>query len=377
MTGGIASNLLSVYSRFSLNNLAVIAPECPGSQEFDAKQSYCAERIALHNSLRGLRGLEYMARTYQRARRLVRNNPQVVIHCSHIHAAFAARRLKRRSGTRYLVWTYALEIMDNLLARPIRSALSDADLVLTISEHTRDFLLSLGIPKARIAMVRPATSAERFRPGLGAHALVASLGLEGKRVLLTMGTLNRRYRYKGQDMVIRALPGVIRHFPDVVYLIAGAGDDGAYLERIARECGVAAHVRLLGRMPEEQIPLLYNCCDIFLLCSREEKTLRGTLVEGFGIVLVEASASGRPVIAGNSGGVPSAVRDGVTGLLVDPTSPASIRDAILRLLYDADLRRELGANGRLWVEREMNVQREAEEFRQAYNNAFPDCPITC
>ena len=377
MLGGIASYLFSVYSDFRLDKLTLIAPSFAGSPAFDATQNYRAERIEPSSAFRGWRVVDYVVRTYERAKPLARRDPRLVLHCGHIRAAFAARRLKKRFGTPYLVWTHALEIMDKLLARPIRNALCEADLVLTNSEYTQNFVRSLGVPQSRLATVRPGTSAERFGAGAGARALASGLGLDGKRVLLTIGTLQRRFRYKGQDMVIRALPEVVRRFPDVLYLIAGAGDDSAYLQRLAQECSVASHVRVLGPVEAADIPLLYHCCDIFLMCSREERTFRGMLAEGFGVVFLEASASGKPIIAGNSGGVPDAVRNGVTGLLVDPRSAAEIRDAILRLLGDASLRHELGTNGRVWVEREMTLERAAQQFRRAYNNAFPRCPITC
>jgi phosphatidyl-myo-inositol dimannoside synthase len=152
-------------------------------------------------------------------------------------------------------------------------------------------------------------------------------------------------------------------FPDIAYLIVGEGDDLEY--RLARECGVREHLVFAGGISDQELPLLYNCCDAFIMCSREEHSRRGVPAEGFGLALLEASACAKPVIAGRSGGIPDAVLDGITGLLVKPTDRESVSRALIEIFRDPGMARSLGENGRKWVLDEMNWNRAAQEFDRA------------
>jgi len=369
--GGISNYLFNIYSSFDLSQITLIAPWMRGSEEFDSAQLYKANRFPQHKRIPGLRGVSYFIQTYQRAKEIIRREPSLTVHCGHIHAAFVAQYLKRQFGTPYLVWTHALEIMDRLLVKIIRSSLGEADLVLTNSDYTRSYIESLGVSPCKIVKIRPSTDPKRFMPTLDARDFASSIGVLGRPVLLTVGNLNSKYRYKGQDMVIRSLPKVLKEVPDLLYVIAGEGSDTKYLQKLAEGYGVKDCVKLIGRVSDADLPFLYNCCDAFIMCSREKKGFRGTLAEGFGIVFLEASATAKLVIGGLSGGVPDAVIDGVTGILVDPTDPDAIAKAIVRVFTDRGLAQKLGCNGRRWVEEEMNRDRAAKEFQEAFFKFFP------
>lgn len=360
--GGIANYLFSIYSNSTVGNFRLIAPDHPACDRFDRTQRYRACRFHNRWKIPGLRSLEYTFRSYWRAEPLVRQNPRTILHCGHILAGSAAMRLKWKYGTRYLVWTHALEIMDKRIAHEIRRVLLGADCVLTNSEYTRGYIQSLGVSNSLIKKIRPGVDGERFRPGVPGELLKQSLGIENRCVLLTVGAVTRRYHYKGQDMVIRALPKIVQVVPNVVYVIAGAVQDREYLLGVARECGVAARVKIIGPVSADELPALYNCADVFVMCSREERARHSILAEGFGIAFLEASSCGKAVVGGNSGGVPDAIVNGVTGFLVDPTNPEAIARTILRLLTDPALAEQLGKNGRSWVEQEMNIDRAAREF---------------
>ncbi len=197
------------------------------------------------------------------------------------------------------------------------------------------------------------------------------LGVSGRPTLLTVARIVKANRYKGHDVVLRALAKVVSSVPDVAYVIVGEGDDLDYLERLAREYGVAENVIFAGRVSDEELPLLYNACDAFVMCSRADRTRRGILAEGFGLALLEASACGKPVIAGRSGGVPDAVQDGITGMLVNPVDSDEVAAAIVKVLREPWLAKVMGENGRKWVEAEMNWTRAADEFEQAMTKFFP------
>lgn len=204
-------------------------------------------------------------------------------------------------------------------------ALRHADTVIANSDFTRDTLIGMGVPPARIELIHPGVDTERFRPGLPFQDLRSKLGLgERAKLVLSVGRLSRR---KGFDTVIRALPDLLAQGADVHYAIVGIGEDEAYLRGLAHEQGVAERVHLLGHVPMDDLPRWYNACDVFVLANRE---IDGD-TEGFGIVFLEAAACGKAAIAGTAGGTGSAVLDGVTGLRVDGRSVEDL-GAVLRAL---------------------------------------------
>jgi phosphatidylinositol alpha-1,6-mannosyltransferase len=165
------------------------------------------------------------------------------------------------------------------------------------------------------------------------------LQIDADFVLLTIGRLIPR---KGIDMVIKALPDILRSFPRTVYLVAGAGPDLDRLKDLGRKVGCEEHVRFDGEFDNKLLGHYYCVADIFVMPSRY---IPNECVEGFGIVYVEAGYYGIPVIGGKAGGVPDAVVDGETGFLVNPEDPQEIGQAILRLLKDSSLRSKMGAAG--------------------------------
>jgi phosphatidyl-myo-inositol dimannoside synthase len=369
--GGISSYLFNVYRQFDLTQMTLIAPEHPEADRFDSAQMYAAKRFPAALDVPGVRGAWQVWRMYRKAESLIKRNHNIVLHCGHVNAAVAARKLKLRYGTPYLLWTHALEIMDEWLRRSILPAMLDADLVITNSEFTRTFLMAVGVPQSRIVKIRPGADPAHFRPGLDCRKLAQRLGVLGRPTLLTVSRMVKANRYKGHDVVLRSLIQVVKQIPDFAYLVVGEGDDVSYLEQLAHKHGVRDNVIFTGRVSDEELPILYNACDAFILCSREERGRRGVLAEGFGIALVEASACGKPVIAGRSGGVPDAVWDGVTGMLIDPNNSEEVAAAIIKTLRDREFAKQLGINGRQWVETELNWSRAADEFAQAIERFFP------
>ncbi len=195
-------------------------------------------------------------------------------------------------------------------------------------------------------VVRPGVDVERFRPGEAPPG-------DGPPVLLTVARYAAR---KGIDTVIRAMPGILRRRPDVIYRVRGKGNREPYL-RLAEEVGVAHAVDLGGPVSEEALPALYRECTLFVMLAREEDD--GVDVEGFGIVYLEAGASGRAVVGADSGGVAEAVVDGETGLLVPPADPEAGAAAILGLLDDPERARRLGVAGRARAETSFTWSRQA------------------
>jgi phosphatidylinositol alpha-1,6-mannosyltransferase len=210
----------------------------------------------------------------------------------------------------------------------------------------------LGARGDRILVTRYGTDPERFRP-LDALPLRERLELGKRPVLLTIARLVPR---KGIDSVLEALAAVRRAVPDLVYVVAGDGPDRERLVELARRLGVDESVRFVGAVEDAELPLWYSLGDVFVMPSRSDPPD----VEGFGIVYLEAAACERPVVAARAGGVPDAVADGVSGLLVEPGDRDGLARALAELLSDPARRANLGRRARERVLAELTWDRIAD-----------------
>ncbi|MFC9112395.1 MULTISPECIES: glycosyltransferase family 4 protein [Streptomyces] len=221
------------------------------------------------------------------------------------------------------------------------------DTITYLGEYTRSRVAGALTPEAAARMVQlpPGVDEKTFHPGSGGDEVRARLGLAGRPVVVCVSRLVPR---KGQDTLIRAMPAILAAEPDAVLLIVGGGPYEKDLRRLAADTGVAASVRFTGSVPWSELPAHYGAGDVFAMPCR---TRRGGLdVEGLGIVYLEASATGLPVVAGDSGGAPDAVLDGETGWVVRGGSADETAERVITLLGDEELRRAMGRRGREWVE---------------------------
>lgn len=221
------------------------------------------------------------------------------------------------------------------------------DVVTYLGEYTRERIGQALSPAARARMeqLTPGVDEVFFRPGLDASEIVARLGFAGRPLIVSVGRLVRR---KGQDRLIEALPAIRKRVSDAALVIVGEGPYRAKLEARIRELDLELHVQLVGHAPIAELPLYLNAAQVFAMPARNR--LGGLEVEGLGIVYLEASACGVPVIAGNSGGAPDAVREGVTGFVVDDADPGALVDRIVTLLENPALAKQMGIAGRGFVE---------------------------
>jgi phosphatidylinositol alpha-1,6-mannosyltransferase len=250
----------------------------------------------------------------------------------------------------YLLYAHGEEIQMGLTSRKFRWLIpkiyNAASAIIANSQNTQALLQNIGVHPAKIHVIHPGVNLQLFRNGKQSGQMIREQYHVGDApVLLTVGRLQRR---KGHDMVIRALPLIKAKFPRAMYLIVGAGEEFAYLQALVDEMGVADSVIFTGCVADEELLGYYVACDVFIMPNRE---IDGD-IEGFGMVYLEASAAGKPVIGGRSGGTSDAILDGITGLRVDGTSVAQIADAVISLLNESETSRIMGERGRLWVERE-------------------------
>ncbi|MFB7108755.1 glycosyltransferase family 4 protein [Streptomyces sp. NPDC056190] len=229
----------------------------------------------------------------------------------------------------------------------LRRVGESTDTITYLGEYTRSRIAAALTPEAagRMVQLPPGVDEKTFHPGSGGDEVRARLGLTDRPVVVCVSRLVRR---KGQDTLIRAMPRILAAEPDTVLLIVGGGPYEKELRALAARTGVSGSVRFTGAVPWAELPAHYGAGDVFAMPCR---TRRGGLdVEGLGIVYLEASATGLPVVAGDSGGAPDAVLDGETGWVVRGGSPEEAADRVVTLLGDAELRRRMGERGRSWVE---------------------------
>ncbi|WP_030664555.1 glycosyltransferase family 4 protein [Streptomyces rimosus] len=235
------------------------------------------------------------------------------------------------------------------------------DTITYLGEYTRSRIAAALTPAAagRMTQLPPGVDEKTFHPGSGGDEVRARLGLAGRPVVVCVSRLVPR---KGQDTLIEAMPRILADVPDAVLLIVGGGPYEKQLHALAVEKGVADSVRFTGAVPWEELPAHYGAGDVFAMPCR---TRRGGLdVEGLGIVYLEASATGLPVVAGDSGGAPDAVLDGETGYVVPGGSPTVAAERIIALLKDPEARRRMGKRGRAWVEEKWRWDLLAERLKE-------------
>jgi phosphatidylinositol alpha-1,6-mannosyltransferase len=244
--------------------------------------------------------------------------PVDLIFCGHLFMAPLAALIARLKRAKLIVQTHGIEAWP----RPSRAqcaALEAADLVLCVSRHTRSAVLSWAAIAPERVLVVPDTVREAFTPGDGSTQR-AALALEGKRVLLTVGRMNPRERYKGHDRVIAAIASLVAKGHDICYVVVGEGADRIRLEALARDAGVSDCVRFLGRVGLQTLVEVYRMADLFVMPSTGE---------GFGVAFLESMASGTSALGLDVAGARDALADGQLGTLV---AEDDLPDAIARLL---------------------------------------------
>lgn len=279
--------------------------------------------------------------------------------CGHIYLAPLAAAISVTGGVPLVMETHGKEVW-SLGRRSLRWAMRRASLIHAPSRFTRDRLAGQDPDlRDRIHLIPEAVDLQRFRPMPRPVDLEERLGVRGKKVLLTVGRMLRAESYKGHDVVLRAMRELLRARNDISYVVVGGGDDVDGVKARARHLGLEDRVIFVGEVAEDDLPRYYNLADAHVMPSTGE---------GFGVVFIEAAACGKASIAGDRDGSPDALLDGALGLLVDPTDPLAVAEAIGRLLdgrLPDSLRDPVGL--RRTAEQHFNF----EAFRRAWVRDLP------
>ncbi|MGW3770698.1 glycosyltransferase family 4 protein [Actinomadura verrucosospora] len=344
--GGIQAFVHGLAVRRPPGSVVVYAPAWKGAAEFDAAQPFPVVRhpgsLMLPES-----GVLRRAADVLRAERC-----DSVVFGAAAPLGLLAPALRRRGARRLVGITHGHEAgwASLPVARTLLGRIGDGVDVLTyLGEYTRSRMARALSPEAaaRMARLAPGVDETLFHRGAGGAEIRERHGLTGRPVAVCVSRLVPR---KGQDALLRAWPRILESVPDAALLLVGGGPYRGDLERLAASLRVGGSVVFTGGVPWEELPAHFDAGDVFAMPCRTRR--RGLDVEGLGIVYLEASATGLPVVAGDSGGAPDAVLDGETGLVVPGRSVPGIAEAVAGLLADPDRARAMGEKGRAWIEGE-------------------------
>lgn len=353
--GGIQSYLETYLAHLDPTEVAVLASTFRGdeSRAYDADHPYLVERVPTSMLLP-------TPELAARARRLAADfGARTVWFGAAAPLAVLAPALRGGTVRRIVASTHGHEVGWSMLpgSRGVLRVIGDStDAVTYVSEYTRRRVASAFGPRARLVHQPGGVDTARFRPDPARRrAIRERLGVADRHVVVCLSRLVPR---KGQDTLVAAMPEILRRDPDAVLVVVGGGPYRGTLERLADRHGVSGRVLFTGRVPAEEIVDHHRMADVFAMPCR---TRGGGLdVEGLGIVYLEASACGVPVVAGRSGGAPETVDDGRTGLVVDGTSPGEVAEAVASILLDPRRAAEMGARGRAWALEHWDWARLAE-----------------
>ena len=353
--GGIQSYLHELVGQLLQSGgeyaMTVYAPKWKGCEEFDEAARATGYEVVRHPTTLMLPG----PGVDDRMRRLIADNDiETVWFGAAAPLALLAPRARGAGARRVIASTHGHEVgwsMLPLARNALRRIGDGTDVVTYVSRYTRGRFASAFGPNASLEYVPPGVDTDRFSPDPAARAEMRSrYGLGDRPVIVCLSRLVPR---KGQDMLIRALPAIRERVDGAALVIVGGGPYMETLRRLAGETDMTEHVVFTGGVPGAELPAHHAMADVFAMPCRTRGA--GLDVEGLGIVFLEASSTGVPVVAGDSGGAPETVREDETGRIVDGTDVGQIATAITEILVDPDRAARMGAAGQALGRRQLAV----------------------
>ena len=346
-TGGIETFVIGLLERISDHEVTVFTSQQGDTSEYDQQWF---EKFGV----RVIRDRSKILLPSWRVSRAVKevvasHNIEIVVFGAAAPLALMSSALRKSGVKKIIALTHGHEVWwakifpFNLAIKRIGKSV---DHLTYLGEFTRQAISKALTDKSAKEMVKiaPGIDTAHFIPQPDAMQKRKDLGLQDKKIIISVGRLVHR---KGQDKLIEAMPNVLRKIPNAHLLIVGVGPYKNHLEKLVNKLSLKENVTFAGRIMYDRLPSYLSAADLFAMPSRSR--FFGLEVEGLGIVYLEASACGIPVLAGNSGGAPDAVLEGVTGLCVDGTNVAEIASALIEICSDAERASHMGAAGRNWI----------------------------
>jgi phosphatidylinositol alpha-1,6-mannosyltransferase len=333
------------------NNFVIVAGEHSCAAKVDSAYEQEVHRLGMEFPDYGTFSPAGFSRYRQVARQVVQriqHEDIVAVHCGALLPdAWIGRQIAGKRGIPLLVYLHGEELVYTDTSRQLdwmaRRILNDAEAVVVNSSNSRQIALDhWKLPSRKVHVVHPGVDTTQFVPAARDLVVRSKLGWDDRPVLLTVGRVQRR---KGHDSLIRALPMIRERFPNILYAIVGDGEELSSLHALIDELGVRQQVKFHRELADQRLVECFQQCDLFILPNRRI----GGDIEGFGMVLLEAQACGRPVLAGDSGGTAETINAPHTGWTLDCTDVTTLSTAVSDLIGDENRRKEMGTAAREWV----------------------------
>jgi len=337
--GGSGRWFWELYSRLPNDKVLIVANDTPEGREFDKTHELDIVRIELESTEWGLastKGLGFYWETIRKVLKLIKEYGIEEVHCGRvIPEGVIARALKLLAGARYNCFVHGEDVETAATSREhsllVKNVCKNASMLICNSENTANIVRKLGFDSgSKCEVLHPGVDTSRFEVAAPDTSFRQKMGWSGKRVLLTVGRLQRR---KGQDFLIKSMPTLLNEFPDLFYAVVGRGECYDELISLVDQHELHDKVCVYPDMDDEALIKCYQQCDIFILPNR---TIDND-IEGFGMVLVEAQVCGKPVIAGDSGGTRETMNIGKTGHIIDCSSTENLLNGLSPILRNPEI----------------------------------------
>ena len=369
--GGVASYYYQVCKNLPIDSVVVLANKVKGCQEFDQHQNFKIIRNRLFSYLVKPKKIPFLStiRIFFNVKKIAKiikeNNIELIQVGNVLPLGFLAMMLEKKYGIPYIVYTHGLDVVlpqrikrKNLI---LKKVLSEAQNIIANSCFTEKEIIKLGVDQQKIIVVNPGPNITSNDLNYTKLAdIKEKFNLDGKKEILSVGRLVAR---KGFDTTIKAMAKVIKNNQNVVYLIVGGGLDFGRLSKIIDENKLSQFVYIISKVDDQSLAAYYQLCDIFVMPAKQIDWD----FEGFGIVYLEANSFGKPVIGAKSGGVPEAIIDNQTGLLVEPDNVDQLVEKINQLLTQNDLAKQLGLQGMQRVINDFDWQKIVDKIKLILN----------
>ena len=358
--GGIESFILGLIGEMDGNQIVIYTSTEDGYEEFDRELNARYGVVVVRDKSKMLLPTPRVIRAV--ARIMHTYGSKYIWFGAAAPLGLMSGLLKKRGAERIVALTHGHEVWwakVPLFRSALRIMARHIDVITYLGEFTKNAMRPAFGKNAKMVRIAPGIDTTHFSPGVRDASLIKQYGLEGKKVIVCVGRLVRR---KGQDRLVEAMPDILTHHEDAHLLIVGRGSYVNHLKKRAVKIGIADHVTFVGRIKFAELPLYIRLGDVFAMPSRSRYA--GLEVEGLGIVYLEASSCGIPVVAGASGGAPDAVLQGETGVVVNGNDIPEIAREISALLTNSSQREAMSKRGREWTVAEWSWQLWGKRFSE-------------
>lgn len=358
--GGIETFVIGLLERIPRGEVIVYTSAQEGSKAFDQRwnDEYGVKVIRDRSTI-----LLPTPRVIRNIRKVLNSHGVTKVWFGAAAPLGLAARWLRKSGAEYIVaLTHGHEVWWSKVwpfSWLMKEISHSIDVLTYLGEFTKGAIAPRVKNREKLIKIAPGIDTDHFKP-MDSTSLRESLLLGKRPTIVCVGRLVHR---KGQDRLVEAMTHIVKEIPDAILIFVGEGPHRQVLDALVEKNSLHDHVRFIGRIQYSDLPRYIALGDVFAMPSRSR--LFGLEVEGLGIVYLEASACGLPVVGGNSGGAPDAVKEGVTGFVVDGNNIQEISSHIVTLLKDQSLRESMGSAGRAWAIEEWRWQRWSSEFNKA------------